>query len=151
MKHHQSDATKRNFTDRYASGLKTSVHNNAIAYGFSIMITAALALISASRDTPGIWEVLTFAGGAVLAFTIVEAFVYVALRHRLEEESMEVRLLGSVFSFLSIGLALGAVWIVERFLGGLLAWPAGSFLATLIYVCMLALELSMAERIRGHH
>jgi threonine/homoserine/homoserine lactone efflux protein len=75
MEQHRSDATKCNFTDRYASGLKTSVHNNAIAYGFSIMMTAALALISASRDTPGIWEVLTFAGGAVLAFTIVDTMV----------------------------------------------------------------------------
>jgi hypothetical protein len=100
---------QRTFTDRYASGLKASVHNNSIAYAFSIMITAALAVVSASRDTPGIWEVLTFAGGAVLLFTVVEAFVYFALRHRLEEESTEVRLLGGIFSFLSIGLARGYV------------------------------------------
>ena len=146
----QSDGTKRNFADRYASGLKTSVHNNAIAYGFSIMITAALAVVSAGRDTPGVWEVLTFAGGAVLAFTIVEAFVYFGLHQRLKEEATEVRLLGSVFSFLSIGLALGATWIVERFLSGLIAWPIGGFLATLIYVCLLALELSIAERLREH-
>jgi hypothetical protein len=28
----QNDETKRDFTDRYASGLKASVHNNSIAY-----------------------------------------------------------------------------------------------------------------------
>ena len=83
----QSPHSKQTFTDRYASGLKASVHNNTIAYGFSIMITASLAVVQAGRDTAGIWEVLTFAGGAVLAFTVVEAFVYLALRHRLEEES----------------------------------------------------------------
>ena len=76
--------------------------------------------MSAGRDTPGVLEVLTFAGGAVLSFTIIEVFVYFGLRHRLEEESTEVRLLGSVFSFLSIGLALAATWAVERFLGGLI-------------------------------
>ena len=145
----QSGATKRNFTDRYASGLKASVHNNAVAYGFSIVITAALAILQASRDTAGIWEVLTFAGGAVFAFTVVEAFVYLFLQNRLEEESTEVRLLGSVFSFLSIGLALAAVFAVERLLNGLSAWPVGGFLATLIYVCVLALEFSVAERLRG--
>jgi hypothetical protein len=141
---------QRTFTDRYASGLKASVHNNSIAYAFSIMITAALAVVSAGRDTPGIWEVLTFAGGAVLSFTVVEVFVYFALRHRLEEESTEVRLLGSIFSFLSIGLALGATWIVERFLGGLIAWPVGGFVAATVFVLVLGLELSVAERLRGH-
>jgi hypothetical protein len=82
----QNAEGKQTFTDRYASGLKASVHNNTIAYGFSIMITAALAVVQAGRDTAGIWEVLTFAGGAVLGFTLVEAFVYLALRHRLEED-----------------------------------------------------------------
>ncbi len=142
--------SQRSFTDRYASGLKASVHNNTIAYGFSVMITAALAVVSAGRDTPGLWEVLTFAAGAVFSFTVIEAFVYLALRHRLEEESTEVRLLGSLFSFLSIGLALGATWIVERFVGGLIAWPVGGFVATTIFVFVLGLELSVAERLRGH-
>jgi len=100
----QNDETKRNFTDRYASALKASVHNNTIAYDFSIMVTAALAVLQAGRDTAGILEVLTFAGGAVFGFTVVEAFVYLALQHRLEEEYTEVRLLRSVFSFLSIVL-----------------------------------------------
>ncbi len=145
----QSPQSKQTFTDRYASGLKASVHNNTIAYGFSIVITASLAVVQAGRDTAGIWEVLTFAGGAVLAFTVVEAFVYLALRHRLEEESTEVRLLGSVFSFLSIGLALAATFAADRLLSGLLAWPVAGFLATLVYVCVLALELSVAERLRG--
>lgn len=71
------------------------------------------------------------------------------LQHRLEEESTEVRLLGSVFSFLSVGFALAAALVVERLLGGLVAWPVGDFLATLVYVCVLALELSVAERARG--
>jgi len=145
----QNGQDRRNFADRYASGLKASVHNNTIAYGFSIMITASLGMLQAGRDSAGILEVLAFAGGAVLAFTIVEAFVYLGLQHKLEEESTEVRLLGSIFSFLSIGLALAATFVVERLVSGLLAWAAGSFLATLIYVCVLALEFSVAERLRG--
>ncbi len=68
------------------------------------MVTAALAILHAGRDTASILEVLTFAGGAVFGITVVEAFVYLASQHRLEEESTEVRLLGSVFSFLSIVL-----------------------------------------------
>jgi hypothetical protein len=72
------------------------VHNNTAAYGFVIVITAALALVQAGQDTAGIWEVLTFAGCAVLAFTVVETFVCLALRSSLEEESTEVRLLGAL-------------------------------------------------------
>ena len=78
------------------------MHNNTVAYGFSVVITAALAVVQAGRDTAGIWEILTFAGCAVLAFTVLETFVCLALRHRLEEESTEVRLLGaSSASYLS--------------------------------------------------
>ncbi len=91
----QNDSIKRNFVDRYARGLKASVHNNTVPYGFSVGIAAALTLVQAGRDTAGIWEVLTFVGCAVLAFTVVETFVCLALRHRLEEESTEVRLLGA--------------------------------------------------------
>lgn len=47
-------AERGSFIDRHASGLKASVHNNSIAYGFSIMLTAALAVLSAGRDTPGV-------------------------------------------------------------------------------------------------
>jgi hypothetical protein len=74
---------------------------------------------------PSVWEALT-AGGAVLSFTIIEISVYFSLRHRLEEE-LEVMLLGSVFSFLSIGLALtDGTWVAERFLGGLSPGPLGA-------------------------
>jgi hypothetical protein len=70
---------------------RVSVYNNTVAYGFSIVITAALALVQAGRDTADLWEVLTFAGGAVLAFTIRRRdFLYLALGHRLEEDSTEV-------------------------------------------------------------
>ena len=64
-------------------------------------------------------EVLTFTGGTVFGFTVVEAFVYLVLPHRLEEEPTEVRLLGNVFSFLSIGLALAAVFAVDQLLSEL--------------------------------
>jgi hypothetical protein len=91
----QNDSAKRNFVDRHASGLKASVHNDTVAYGFSVVITAALAVVQAGRDTASIWKVLTFTGDAVLAFTVIETFVCLALRHRLEEESTKVRLLGA--------------------------------------------------------
>jgi hypothetical protein len=147
QKEQEQSMTPECFADRYANGLKTTVINNSVAYGYSITITAAIAVLAAGRGTPGVPEVLTFAGGALLAFTIVEVGVYLGLQHRLKEETAEVKMLGSIFSFVSIGLAVGATWVSEQLLAQLVAWPVGGLVATLVYICVQALELAVAEHV----
>ena len=147
QKEQEQPITPGSFADRYANGLKTTVFNNSIAYGYSITLTAAIAILAASRGTPGVPEVLTFAGGALLAFTIIEVGVYLALQHRLEEEPSDVKMLGSIFSFVSIGLAVGATLLSEQLLAQLVAWPVGGLVATLVYICAQALEQAVAEHV----
>jgi hypothetical protein len=38
---------------------------------------------------------------------------------------------------------------VDELLSGLLAWPIGGFLDAFVYVCVLGLELRVAERLGG--
>jgi hypothetical protein len=80
-----------------------------------------------------------------LAVAVIEAIASRGFRHGLEEEPSHVRALGSSISFLSIGLALGAVLLVASVFGGLLAWSLGAFLATLVFLLVFALELGLAE------
>ena len=144
----QDKQSQRSFRARYLSGLKTSVLNNTVAYGYSIAITASYGVLNVVEDTPTLWDIIGFACGAVFAFTLVEVLVYVGFRHELTEEPIEVVVLGSTFSFVSIGLALGATVCVGWLLNGPVSWVIGSFLATMVYIGFLALEMSVADRLR---
>jgi hypothetical protein len=146
----QDNESKRSFRARYLSGLKTSVLNNTVAYGYSITITASYGVLNFMEDTPNLWNIIGFVCGAVLAFTMVEVFVYVGFRHELVEEPIEVVVLGSAFSFLSIGLALAATLCVGWLLNGPTGWLVGAFLATIVYIGFLALEMSVADHLRSH-
>jgi hypothetical protein len=145
----QDNESKQSFRARYLRGLKTSVLNNTVAYGYSITITVSYGVLNVLEDTPNLWDIIGFGSGAVLAFTLVEVFVYFGFRHELAEEPTEVVVLGSAFSFLSIGLALAATLCVGWLLNGAASWLVGSFLATNVYIGFLALEMSVADRLRG--
>jgi hypothetical protein len=141
---------ERNFRARYLSGIKTSVLNNAVAYGYSITITGAFEILNATEGSLSVLDIIVFAAGAVGAFSVVEALVYVGFRQELEEEPVEVVVLGSLFSFLSIGLALGVTLVVGGWLlNGIASWLVGAFLATITYIGFLALEMSVAEHMRS--
>ena len=143
------EQNRRGFGRRYLHGLHNSARENVSAYGYSVTITASFGLLDVIVGSPRVLEVFLFAGGAVLAVALVEAGASGGFRHRLEEEPSRVQALGGSISIFSVGLALLAVLLVGRFMGGIVAWPLGSFLATLIYLLVFALELSLAEVLGG--
>ena len=54
--------------------------------------------------------------------------------------------LGSSISFFSVGLSLVTVLGVGKLMQSFWAWPVGSFLATIVYLSVFALELTVAKR-----
>ncbi len=135
----------RNFGNRYTHGLRVSARNNASAYGYSVTVTAGYGIISALRGTTGILEIFAWAGGAVLAFTLVGATATSGFRQRLESDPSEVQTLAGALAFVSVGLALVATLIIGWLVEGLYAWPLGSFLATVVYLGLVPLEMVLAE------
>jgi amino acid transporter len=136
---------RRGFGDNYLRGLHASARENVSAYGYSVTITASFGLLSATEGSPRVLAIFLFAVGAILAVALVEAIASGGFRHRLEEEPSRVRALGGSISFPSVGLALAAVLLVGNLVSSLLAWPLGSFLATLVFLLIFALELGLAE------
>lgn len=134
------------FAARYARGIRTSVRNNAAAYGYSAMITGTLAVLSTNGGTPATGEVFLFLLGAVSAFTIVEGVASGGFRQRLRGEPAEVVALGSALSFPSVGAGVGVGAIADVVLDDTLAWPIGAFGATLTYLVVVAVEMALAER-----
>jgi hypothetical protein len=136
---------ERNFGNRYAHGLRVSTHNNATAYGYSITITAAFGILSTIRGTPGILEIFAFAAGAVVAFALVGAIASSGFRHRLEDEPSDIKTLGGSLAFLSVGLGLVGPLAAGQLSVALGGWLLGAFLATVVYLGLVPLEMILAE------
>lgn len=98
-------------------------------------------------------QILAFVVGAVLAVALVEFVASSGFRHELGEEPSSVLALGSSISVFSVGGALGLVLAADQLVGGFTIWPLGSFLATVTYLFIYALEIAVADvvqrRIRG--
>src|SRR5215212_20012 len=132
------------FADNYARGLRSAARNNASAYGYSVTITATFGILVTGTTT--VLEIFAFAGGAVLAYALVDAVASGGFRHGpRDEEPSEVTALGSSVSFVSVGAALAIALVEAQLLGGWPAWPLGAFSATVAYLLLLALEIGLAE------
>lgn len=59
------------FGDNYRRGLHSSAVGNAAAYGYSVTITATFGVLSATRGTPGVAQILALVVGAVVAVAMV--------------------------------------------------------------------------------
>ena len=129
-------------------GLQASARHNAAAYGYSVTITASFGILAAVRGAPRVAELFVFAAGAVVGFPLIEAIASGGFRHRLRDQPSDVRALGVTFSFPLVGLALLAALAAGGLAGGLLAWPLGSLLATVVYLLVFALEMGIGERLQ---
>ena len=129
----------------FERGVDTAARNNVTAMGYSISITAAFALLQTSRSDTGILAIFFFAAGAVLAFAIIACLASGFFREELEDESSNIKSLAGALSFLSVGLALVVTYVVGLLIPGLAAWPASAFVATVVYVASVGLELTIAH------
>src|SRR4028118_2061274 len=129
----------------FERGVDTATRNNVTAMGYSITITAAFALLQTSRSDTGILAVFVFAAGAVVAFAIIAALASGFFREELEDQTSNVKAPAGAVSFLSVGLALGVAYVVGLLIPGLAAWPVSAFLATMVYMAAVGLELTIAH------
>src|ERR671917_1304545 len=131
----------------FERGVDTATRNNVTAYGYSVSITAAFAILQTTRSDTGVLEIFVFAGGAVVAFAIIAGLASGFFREELEDQPSHVKSLAGALSFFSVGLALGIAYLVGIVLEGLPAWPVSAFLTTVVYVAAVGLELAVAHRI----
>ena len=61
------------FLRLFERGVDTATRNNVTAYGYSVGITAAFAILQTARTDTGVYEIFIFAAGAVVAFAIIAA------------------------------------------------------------------------------
>lgn len=132
----------------YLRELRLALRNNSGAYGYSVMITGALAVLSATYRSPQIGQVFLFLLGAVASFAAIEALATrVFTRPINDEEPTKVIALGSSLNFFSIAAGAGTAALAGSVLPSTAGWPVAGFLASLMYLLGAAVEMSAARRI----
>ncbi|WP_245901157.1 hypothetical protein [Prauserella shujinwangii] len=128
--------------------IRLSLRNNSGAYGFSVLITCALAMLNSQLGMPATAHIFLFVVGAVVSFLAVEALATRGFRRSLGgDEQTKVVALGSSFSVVSISLGVGATALCGLFLPVAPAWFAGSFAASTTYLLLNGLEMTVARHI----
>ena len=102
----------------FERGVDTATRNNVTAYGYSVSITAAFALLQTSRTDTGVLEIFAFAVGAVIAFALIAGLASGFFEEELEDQSSNVKALAGALWFFSVGLALGVAYIVRILIQG---------------------------------
>ncbi len=126
-------------------GLSTSVTGNAQAFGFSVTITVTFGAISTSEGDPSRLQLLGFAMAAVAAFSVLNLFVFLLLRHDSDSVKVErAKLIGTATDFFAVAAAVGAAMGVTALVHGW-AWVLAPFVAGIVYVLVQAIELTVGR------
>lgn len=129
-----------------AHGIRTSIFNNAMAYGFSIMITVVLAATQRLLGSPSIVELFVYVLGATTAFVIVESVATRGFRERIRPERTDVVALGAAFAIVSVTASLAVAVGVAHALTGLAGWFVTPFAATTTYIVASGFEMALGRR-----
>ena len=129
---------------RYRSDLRNVVGSSATAYGYTLTVWSTGMVLSHAYGPPSPPLVFAFFGGAVLAFALVGALAFGGVTARPGGGSSHAALWGS-FHLLSVGLAVGAVWMVSAHAPSFPGWPLGAFVATALYLAVVGAENTAAD------
>lgn len=136
---------RKEATERAIHGVRTSILNNATAYGFSVMITLVLLATQEGTRSVSTGRLFLFAVGATTAFAIVEGVATSGFRVRVKPDPSEAVALGSAFAMGSVVLSLGTAVLLLRGVGGAPAWFLAPFAATTVFVSASGIELALAR------
>jgi hypothetical protein len=130
---------------RYRVHLRTAVATSAAPYGYTLTIWTSGAVVTHARGIPSALDALLLLVGAVLGFAVVGAAAHGSPAHVLRApRDYGVRLWGG-FHLPSVGLAIGGAALIAATVDGVLAWPLVGFVATSVYLVVIAAQFAIAE------
>lgn len=134
----------------YGTGVRTTLRNNATAYGFSVSITAAFGVVTSSHQQASYpLQAVLFAGGAVLAFLFVEAVAASLFRRGARGETENVVMISGAVDALSVLAAVGTASALSL-VPSIAAWPLTAFGATFAYLLVGGVDVLVARKAAGY-
>ena len=131
----------------YVRELRLSLRNNSGAFGYSVMITSTMAMLTSIEGSPRPAHIILFLLAAVASFALIEVIAPRAFTRSLEGETTTVIALGSSLNLLSIAAAVGLAALLGVLLPTALSWLFASFTASVTYLLGTAVEMAIARRI----
>src|SRR5690625_2879252 len=138
----------------YIRELRLSLRNNSGAFGYSVMITCTMAMLTSIAGSPRPAHIVLFVLAVVASFALIEVVATRAFTRSLEDEHTTVIALGSSLNLISIALAVGLAAGLAALLPTLLTWLIAPFSASTTYLLFTAVEMMAgADRTvqRLHH
>jgi hypothetical protein len=142
------DEEQRGVWGHFVRGLGESTRTNGLAYGYSIVSTAAFGLEHAFDGGPSVGQCFLFAIGPSLTFAVLGAAVTRGFREQVEREPPLVLAVAVALSLFSIMAALGVTALVAWQLRGDPSWLVAPLAASVVYLLASAIESTFA---RGVH
>jgi hypothetical protein len=127
----------------YGRNLGAALGASAGPYGYALTVWTTGAVLIRAFGVPNPLGAFLFVVGAVVAFAFVGLLAFGSMARHFDEKSEEDLIWGSLH-LLSVGAAIAMAALVARYLGGLVAWPVGSFSAATAYFLVLDAESSVA-------
>ncbi|ATG51214.1 hypothetical protein CFK38_06500 [Brachybacterium vulturis] len=131
----------------YVRELRRSLRNNSGAFGYSVMITSTMAMLSSIEGSPRPTHIVLFLLGAVASFALIEAVATRAFTRSLEDEDTAVIALGASLNLFSIAGGVGVAAGLAVLLPETASWLLAPFAASVTYVLVTAVEMAVARRI----
>lgn len=131
----------------YVRELRLSLRNNSGAFGYSVMITCTLAMLTSIEGSPRPLHIVLFLLAAVASFAVIEVIATRAFTRSLEDENTTVIALGASLNLFSIAGAVGLAAGLGALLPVPLSWLIAPFTASATYLLVTAVEMAIARRI----
>lgn len=144
----QGDASVAGEAERaieaYGSAVRSTLRNNATAYGFSISITSAFGLLTWAHGQPDAVEIVLFALGAACGFVLIGSLLAPRFSLRGTSDSETVMLLNGAADLLSVVCAVG-VGIALSLLPPTAAWPVTGFGTIVVFLLVGGIDVLIAR------
>lgn len=133
----------------FARGVRTTLRNNATAYGFSISITVACGLVSGTHGPVPELETITFALGAAFAFLLIGvAFLTRPPRGSLPESGQVATISGLIDLLSSIAAVAAAYGLSQA--PGFAARPLTGAGTVIAYLLVSGFDILLARTAARH-
>lgn len=133
----------------FVRGFRSTVGREASAFGFSIMITATFGTVQMQHGSPQEWDLILFAVGAVLSFTLLEGVLSRGFREAMPQHKSEVVALGTGLNIISVVGGVASAIGLTHLLETDVAWALCPFAAGLVYLTLESLEIILGERVQA--
>ena len=136
--------------NHYLRNLRAAVGSSAGPYGYTLAVWTTGAVIMDTHGKPTAPYAAAFMAGAVLAFALVGALAFGKPTGNFAREQGQEVIWGSTHVF-SVGLSIGAAFVVGNYVTGFIVWPLAAFLSTAIYLLVLGGESTFAYLLAAGH